>query len=106
VINVAIPLPAGPSPYVMPGSHNLDPPYSWQSSGTWPNPRTPQAFESESRAPGTGLIASGGRLPTREAIADIPQPKQAPSVITEIERPRWLPISTAQVVAQFVFRGE
>jgi hypothetical protein len=48
--------PADPSKYVIPGSHKLDPPYSWQTSETWPFPRSPRRMESETRAPGTGLI--------------------------------------------------
>jgi hypothetical protein len=56
---VALPIakPARKVPrYVMPGSHWLDPPYSWEAQPTWPFPRPPRAFESETRAAGTGLI--------------------------------------------------
>ena len=41
--------------YALPGTHWLDPPYSWMRP-PWPYPRAPWAFETESRAPGTGLI--------------------------------------------------
>ena len=41
--------------YALPGTHWLDPPYSWMRP-PWPHPRAPWAFETESRAPGTGLI--------------------------------------------------
>lgn len=57
-----IALPPLPPHYVMPGSHKLDPPYShWlrgnpNFTGTFPFPRQPWAFESESRTGGTGLI--------------------------------------------------
>ena len=57
--------PAPKPHYVIPGSHRLDPPYSWQHHavppwwrGQWPMPRMPWCFESETRAPGTGLITS------------------------------------------------
>jgi hypothetical protein len=48
--------PSRPQHYVLPCSENLDPPYSWWRSKTWPYPRMPWAFESETRAKGTGLI--------------------------------------------------
>jgi hypothetical protein len=48
--------PANAPTYVIPGSHNLDPPYSWVAGAAWPYPRSPNFLESESRAPGTGLI--------------------------------------------------
>jgi hypothetical protein len=48
--------PSRPQHYVLPGSERLDPPYSWWSSPTWPFPRAPLAYESETRACGTGLI--------------------------------------------------
>lgn len=51
--------------YVVPGSHLLDPPYAWQATGcppwwvgNFPTPRLPWPFESETRAPGTGLITT------------------------------------------------
>jgi hypothetical protein len=51
--------------YVIPCSQNLDPPYSWQNScvppwwqGQFPLPRLPWRYESETRAPGTGLIGN------------------------------------------------
>jgi hypothetical protein len=53
--------PAAPSRYVIPGSHYLDPPYSQQLNPNWPFPRSPNAFESESRAPGTGMIGGARR---------------------------------------------
>lgn len=46
--------------YVIPGSQYLDPPYSWQLKPDWPFPRSPLAYESETRAPGTGMIHGGG----------------------------------------------
>lgn len=56
--------PAQRAHYVIPCSNMLDPPYSWQHqpgaptwwNGCWPMPRLPWQFESETRAPGTGLI--------------------------------------------------
>lgn len=48
--------PSRPQHYVLPCSELLDPPYSWWSSPTWPYPRAPWAYETESRAPGTGLL--------------------------------------------------
>lgn len=56
-------LPAGPPRYVIPGSHTIDPRYTqiprpanqWVSG--WPFPREPWPFESETRAPGTGLLS-------------------------------------------------
>lgn len=98
--------PAGVQRYVIPGSHYLDPPYSWQLSETWPRPRTPGAFESESRAPGTGMISSGAGLPTRNDIARIPPPKPASSIIAPGPRPSWPVISTDQVAQQRMFRGK
>lgn len=53
--------PAEPSKYIIPGSHFLDPPYSWSLNPNWPRPRTPNAYESESRAPGTGMIGGLSR---------------------------------------------
>lgn len=61
-----VPIAAPPkSPrYVMPGSNCLDPPYNQrlvgppQFVGQWPFPRLPWPFESETRAPGTGLLQS------------------------------------------------
>lgn len=41
--------------YVIPCSHCLDPPYGWMRK-SFPLPRQPWPWESESRAPGTGLI--------------------------------------------------
>jgi len=55
-------LPAGPPRYVMPASHTLDPPYAWMTA-TWPFPRPPWPYETESRAPGTGLLRSFIGLP-------------------------------------------
>ena len=57
--------------YVIPGSHRLDPPYSWMFDprvppwwrSHWPMPRMPWPWESETRAPGTGLIRGGGPCP-------------------------------------------
>jgi hypothetical protein len=58
-----IALPTGPPVYVIPCSSTLDPPYSW-STAWWPFPRSPLAFESETRARGTGLIGSGTCWPS------------------------------------------
>jgi hypothetical protein len=52
--------------YVIPGSHRLDPPYSWMVNkavpswwaARWPFPRQPWPFESCTRAPGTGLVTA------------------------------------------------
>lgn len=64
--------PPSPPRYVMPGSNCLDPPYSFrlqgppQFVGQFPFPRLPWPFESETRAPGTGLLAGRvnfGNLP-------------------------------------------
>lgn len=52
--------PADGPKYVIPGSHLLDPPYSWQANEHWPFPRPPRRMESEWRAPGTGMIHGGG----------------------------------------------
>jgi len=49
-------LPAPWPSYVIPCSHLLDPPYAQQLNPNFPYPRTPRAFESETRAGGTGLI--------------------------------------------------
>ena len=74
VVPLKKPAPCGPAPnmphaapiarpareqhYVIPGSHWLDPPYAWQTPH-FPKPRPPWAFESETRAPGTGLWWGG-----------------------------------------------
>ena len=53
------PLVACPAPYphyVIPCSHLLDPAYATQLNPNFPFPRTPRAWESETRAAGTGLI--------------------------------------------------
>jgi hypothetical protein len=52
--------PAGKPHYVMPGSHKLDPPFAWETPW-WPFPRPPRRYETESRAPGTGLIWGSGK---------------------------------------------
>jgi len=49
--------------YVIPCSHLLDPFYVRQLQPTFPFPRQPWPFESETRAPGTGLIR-GSQCPT------------------------------------------
>jgi hypothetical protein len=57
---------ACPAPYpryVIPQSHLLDPAYARQASPTWPWPRHPWAFESETRARGSGLITPSCRPP-------------------------------------------
>jgi hypothetical protein len=51
---LAKPAPRHPH-YVMPCSHCLDPPYAWLRP-KFPFPRQPWRWETESRAPGTGLI--------------------------------------------------
>ena len=71
-----IALPPAPPRYVMPGSHWLDPPYAqipiWppQFQGRWPFPRHPWPFESDTRAPGTGLLMG----PVRCCTAPPPPP--------------------------------
>lgn len=53
------PLTACPAPwphYVIPCSNLLDPAYARQLNPNFPFPRMPRAFESETRADGTGLI--------------------------------------------------
>ena len=61
-------VPADKARYVIPDSHWLDPPWHriaqerWpQVFGRFPFPRAPWAFESETRAAGTGLLH--GRRP-------------------------------------------
>jgi len=49
-------LPARWPVYVIPCSNLLDPFYARQLNPNYPFPRAPWAFESETRAPGTGLI--------------------------------------------------
>jgi hypothetical protein len=86
---IALPPPPCPS-YVIPGSQNLDPPYSWQSSGpsfftsNFPWPRMPWPWESETRAPGTGLIAT----PCPPFPGTCPPPASPPAVT--MSRPRQL----------------
>lgn len=64
-----VPFPAPPCHYVIPGSNCLDPPYSArlqgppQFVGQFPFPRQPWPFESETRAPGTGLISGNAQCP-------------------------------------------
>jgi hypothetical protein len=55
--------PASPPSYVIPGSQYLDPAYSPQLQPTWPYPRSPRAFESETRADGTGLLTPSATPP-------------------------------------------
>lgn len=57
--------PSRPQHYVLPKSELMDPPYSWWASPTWPYPRAPLPYESETRARGTGLIWGGGCAPRR-----------------------------------------
>jgi hypothetical protein len=45
--------------YVIPCSHLLDPAYATVLNPNYPYPRQPRAFESETRADGTGLISAG-----------------------------------------------
>jgi hypothetical protein len=101
---VPIAQPAGPATYVIPGSHTLDPPYSWQANRAWPYPRQPGIFESESRAPGTGLIAGPG------TIAEIipPPALQSPYIIPTADPAKALPppVSTGQVLAEHVQREQ
>jgi len=54
-----VPLPAFPCHYTIPGSHLLDPPYSARTP-TFPFPRFPWPFETESRRAGTGLLGGPG----------------------------------------------
>lgn len=48
-------LPACWPHYVIPCSHLLDPPYATPNLAS-PFPRMPRAFESETRAAGTGMV--------------------------------------------------
>lgn len=64
-------LPAQPPRYVVPGSHWLDPAYyqGFRPTSPWsygyPIPRIPWPGESETRAPGTGLLAGPMPCPPR-----------------------------------------
>lgn len=49
--------------YVIPCSHLLDPAYATSLNATYPFPRMPRAFESETRADGTGLIWGASGVP-------------------------------------------
>lgn len=95
-------LPADPQKYVIPGSHLLDPPYSWHANRAWPYPRQPNVFESESRAPGTGLIAGPG------TIAEIIPPPvlQSPFVVPKATTALPAPVSTGQIIAEYVNREQ
>lgn len=62
--------PAEAPHYVVPGSHRLDPPYAFAPNcgppwwvSQWPQPRQPWPWESETRAPGTGLIRGAPPCP-------------------------------------------
>lgn len=78
-----IALPAHPPHYVVPGSHKLDPPYSWNTPW-WPFPRPPWPFETESRAAGTGLIW-GSRLARPPKPQPCP-PNPCPPNVTQFRR--------------------
>ena len=52
-------LPADCPRYVIPCSNLLDPAYRTQLNPSFPYPRQPLAYESETRAPGTGLLFGG-----------------------------------------------
>ena len=56
-----IALPARLPHYVIPCSSSLDPPFSLRTA-TWPFPRFPRPFETETRADGTGLIWGGATI--------------------------------------------
>ena len=57
-VRTMVALPAPYPHYVIPCSNLLDPAYVRQLQPGWPFPRAPWPFESETRAPGTGLLAS------------------------------------------------
>ena len=100
---VPIAQPAGAATYVIPGSHNLDPPYIWAANRAWPYPRQPGVFESESRAPGTGLIAGPG------TIAEIIPPPALPSPFVAVGDPMKAlppPINTGLVLAEHLYREQ
>lgn len=69
-------LPAHQPRYVIPGSHWLDPAWYQEFRPTspftfgWPIPRIPWPNESETRAPGTGLIS--GPVPCRPPQRSLP----------------------------------
>lgn len=100
---VPIAQPAGAATYVIPGSHNLDPPYSWAANRSWPYPRQPGVFESESRAPGTGLIAGPGTI---AEIIPPPPALQSPFVIPDPVKALPPPVSTGQILAEYVQRQQ
>jgi len=87
-------LPAGPCRYTLPGSHCLDPGYFQQRTGPpqfvgqWPFPRMPWAFETESRAPGTGLI-SGRGFPFPSGTTGFAVPCPCPPRLTVTDNPAW-----------------
>ena len=78
---------ARPAPcpqYALPATHLYDPVY-YQTLPPWPYPRAPWPFETESRAPGTGLLGGPGisALPPPPPCPPCPPPPQ-PFV-----RPAW-----------------
>lgn len=68
--------------YVIPDSHWLDPPYAHMLGhptffrGGWPWPRIPWPFESNTRAPGTGLIRGPIPRPCRPCCPRCGRPKR------------------------------
>ena len=78
--NKPIALPAREHHYVMPGSHELDPPFAWKTPW-WPFPRPPWPFETESRAPGTGLLWGTARHRPPKPQPPCPPCPPAPKVV-------------------------
>ena len=80
-------LVAAPAPYphyVIPCSHLLDPPYATQLNPNFPFPRAPRAWESETRAAGTGLIwgpSSAAAMPCPPSTMAL-APAVAPRLLT------------------------
>ena len=90
-------LVAAPAPYphyVIPCSHLLDPAYAQQLNPNFPFPRQPLAYESETRAAGTGLIWGPSSAP---AAVCPPTPmiaaQQAPRMITFKPPPKPPPLT-------------
>ena len=74
--------------YVIPCSHLLDPFYAQQLNPNFPFPRQPRAFESETRADGTGLISAGQ---TTSFIPPPPPPCPPPAMRRSPWCGNWVP---------------
>ena len=71
---------ARPAPcpqYALPATHLYDPFY-YQQLSPWPFPRAPWPYESETRAPGTGLIMGPGTPTVTTPCPPPPQPVYIP----------------------------